>query len=401
MNMRVDFKERQVHGEQYFFDIFGAEAINQVNEYLHKSDELADAVTDYIKNTKGGEGRRIFNEIMSNGVESVDKPPQAIVDFLNHSKKIPEWVDWNQLERGARALAKCSALGPLLLSVVTGITFVDDRSAETVVRTGQFSGRAEGRLMETLIFFTEALKPGGMKPGTRGHDVTMHVRLAHSWGRKKVMKHKQWDWDKNGVPINLYDMAAGQFLLFTRIFILTGESFGLKFTKREKDDIYALWRYIGYVLGAPDELMAKCASEGSYKSEIYEAMMQPGIHSKKVVKELVEDTPYADKIFLSRLINEKAVDFIIKKNLLVNFKYEAIRHVFGDSISDLLEIPKSKIRTKLAIYFVKGLMGGFYRTIGHSILTNPDFSERVYEFQNIIVTEYFESKNKSATIMDY
>ncbi|KAI8635656.1 hypothetical protein F5Y19DRAFT_408649 [Xylariaceae sp. FL1651] len=178
---------------------------------------------------------------------------------------VPDWVDWEQLERGQRFFYRYAAAN-LMGFALQG--FVGENSAasgvvEVLVRTGGFSTRVLlHRLLETfqwLLQVTESLS--AIQPGGSGHISTVRVRLLHSSVRQRILKMiesrpEYFDVKTHGVPVNTLDSIHSIATFCCNHMWLQLPRMGVYPTEQEKEDYIALFRYLGYLLATPDGYFA-------------------------------------------------------------------------------------------------------------------------------------------------
>ncbi|KAI0867401.1 hypothetical protein GGS24DRAFT_485765 [Hypoxylon argillaceum] len=186
-------------------------------------------------------------------------------DFWTQLNTVPDWVDWEQLERGQRFFYRYAAAN-LMGFALQG--FVGENSAasgvvEVLVRTGGFSTRVLlHRLLETfqwLLQVTESLP--AIRPGGAGHISTVRIRLLHSSVRQRILKMVQsrpeyFDVETYGVPVNTLDSIHSIATFCCNHMWLQLPRMGIFPTDQEKEDYIALFRYLGYLLATPDEYFA-------------------------------------------------------------------------------------------------------------------------------------------------
>ncbi len=181
---------------------------------------------------------------------------------------VPDWVDWEQIERGQKFLYRY-AMANLLGFALQG--FLGENSAasgvvEVLVRTGGFSTNSlRRRLIETFQFLLQVTKNiDAIKPDGEGHITTVRVRLLHSAVRERIMKLVNtrvdyFDVDKFGVPVNTLDSIHSITTFCCNHMWLQLPLMGVYPSEQETVDYIALFRWIGYLLATPDEYFATSA----------------------------------------------------------------------------------------------------------------------------------------------
>ena len=197
------------------------------------------------------------------------KHDETLHAFWTHVTTVPEWVDWTQLERGQRFFYR-HALGNIIGFAFQG--FVGENSASTSVvevllRTGGFSTRAlRRRLLETFQLVLEVTHSlPFVKPGGKGHETTVRVRLLHSMVRQRMLRVAEikgaeyFDTAVFGVPLNTLDSIHAIATFGCNHAWQQLPQMGVRPAEGEVDDFVALWRYIAYVIGAPEEYFSTTA----------------------------------------------------------------------------------------------------------------------------------------------
>ncbi|OUS32612.1 hypothetical protein A9Q99_00650 [Gammaproteobacteria bacterium 45_16_T64] len=387
-----------VRNREEFIKKFGHKEVELAIKYLYVTDTEADVLAQYIQNDPDRKAKKLFDQALEYGIESIENPPQELNDFFRQSQEVPEWVDWSQLERGAIAITKMLLLGPLALPIALGATYVSHQSTSLVI-TEHLEKRAESRLVESTIFFSQVFKPGNMKPGAEGFKKANHLRLIHAFARAHIGRSPKYDVESMGAPINQYDTACGQYYYFSTLFIELGEKFGLTFSYQEKADIFALWRYICLLMGVPDELLAKTVEEASNKSDFLKATFEPNDASRALLKALVHNTPTLDTMFLEKVLPKRLVKEIVNKGQYNKLKWAVFRDVLGDEVADKMAVPKSSGHR----YFVRSLSWGMSASYQLLLKNKVNKIENVMKLGAIgekLIEEYYQITNSQAALID-
>jgi hypothetical protein len=216
---------------------------------------------------------------------------------------VPDWVDWEQIERGQDVFYRYG--GPAL----TGLTFQSllggmgaARVVETLARTGGFSTKvARRRLFETtqhILQCTRSLK--GIQPGGEGFASSIRVRLLHAAVRQRIVKlaHQRpsyYNLEEWGIPVNDLDQIGTIGTFSSSLIWLSFPRQGIFLSNKEIDDYLALWRYIAYLLGTPDECFttrnkAKAAMETLFYNEVDPSEMSKTM-ANNIIYSLKDEAP--------------------------------------------------------------------------------------------------------------
>jgi hypothetical protein len=216
---------------------------------------------------------------------------------------VPDWVDWEQIKRGQDVFYRYG--GPAL----TGLTFQSllggmgaARVVETLARTGGFSTKvARRRLFETtqhILQCTRSLE--GIQPGGEGFASSIRVRLLHAAVRQRIVKlaHQRpsyYNLKEWGIPVNDLDQIGTISTFSTSLIWLSFPRQGIFLRDKEIDDYLALWRYIAYLLGTPDECFttrnkAKAAMETLFYNEVDPSDMSKTM-ANNIIYSLKDEAP--------------------------------------------------------------------------------------------------------------
>ncbi len=192
-------------------------------------------------------------QALEHGIAAVPDAPAALRRFVEHVESRPEWVDDDLLDRGARAMQKLGWDGFDLLT--WGSLLGGYRSAaalEPLVRSGRLLGAgAARRTAETSRWFLACIEDGGMRRGSEGWRLTVHVRVMHAFVNYQLEHDPTWDWDLRGTPINQYDQAS-TLAVFSTTPLLQARLLGLRVSRSDSAAVMHLWSYIGWLMGVDD-----------------------------------------------------------------------------------------------------------------------------------------------------
>lgn len=146
----------------------------------------------------------------SKGVDAVADAPPELAAFFASMETVPDWIDFDLIERGARAERVTAALAaPFGIRGAFLATFINEYAALPMAITGSLSDkRAARRVNETASFFATTVLPGGMLRNGPGFEAAAMVRLMHSMVRFNALrKTNKWDSQRFGIPIPQVDHA--------------------------------------------------------------------------------------------------------------------------------------------------------------------------------------------------
>jgi ER-bound oxygenase mpaB/B'/Rubber oxygenase, catalytic domain len=224
--------------------------------FTQVGDRLADDLVEAFRRLPAGVGRQQFETAVEQGIDAVDDPLPELVAFFAQVDARPYWVDQHKLDLAARVLGRIGVVAGFtslaMLSLMGG--YLASRADKTLVATGDLDQMAPRRLAETLAWTVDVTGLGALGRYETGFKGTVRVRLMHAMVRAGINRRPDWnyaDWDQ---PVN-QSTLAGTLLLFSLGNVVGSQALGLRFSRREKDAIYHLWRYIGYAIGVDVEIL--------------------------------------------------------------------------------------------------------------------------------------------------
>src|SRR3569833_3241980 len=146
-------------------------------EFAQVEDQRADDVVAWMARQPKGQGRKLFEDALENGV-TAPGPLKAFFDEVNAK---PHWVDDERLERGAKAITRAGLLGLFPLgdmSLMGG--YLASRATKSLVGTGEIEYQATRRLVETATWWIDVTTPGALKHGEKGYAAALRIRLVHA-----------------------------------------------------------------------------------------------------------------------------------------------------------------------------------------------------------------------------
>jgi len=227
------------------------------DDYFWQRDELMIGVVDMFERLGHETSRALFEQALTRGIDTLDDPPQELVDLFAHLDNLPNQFDLVAAERG-RMLAMSSTMAAT--TIIRGWALYEtamtgDISAATGA-TGRFADDGPRRFIETARVFAQFTLPDIFDRWSEAFQDVVRVRLMHAlastglrrkWGDELYLKY--------GEPIPTTSLLGfGSGMLLGR---LVDHGFGRKLTPRQLEDLAEYSIYSGQLWGASERLRAK------------------------------------------------------------------------------------------------------------------------------------------------
>ncbi|MEI2735190.1 MAG: oxygenase MpaB family protein [Rhodoblastus sp.] len=184
-----------------------------------------------------------------------DRGDAAARDFIDAVSTPPNWVDRAAIAVGQNVMLGFVSLSRLSLmhSLFSGGVFA--RATLVTRATGRLGANPATRISETGAFIAAILQPGGLEQGALGFETTLRVRLLHASIRAWLKKMPDFSRDFVGEPID-QTMLAMTLSLFSYLNLRSFARLGVRFSEGESEALQHLWRYVGWLLGIEEALLA-------------------------------------------------------------------------------------------------------------------------------------------------
>ncbi len=234
------------------------ELLDLIGRRMYARDEVGAALVRAMRKDGAADAGRVtmaqFKKALDDGVRSVPDAPPALPRFFAVVDEVPDWVDFDLLERGAgvvRRMGRTATDVLLQLSLIGGYRY--GGPADLLVATGGLSGaHAMRRLGETETWTRAVVEPGGMRRDGEGFRLTVHVRAMHALINDRFETNGRWDTARWGLPINQSDQA-GTLGLFNSTLLLGARLLGRPVSAADSRAVMHLWKYVGLLLGVHED----------------------------------------------------------------------------------------------------------------------------------------------------
>lgn len=307
--------------------------------YFEFDEQADEVVRETFLKLSFSEAMLLFQHCFQGKNEKLNDFPSA-KQLVEDMKVIPNWLDTNLLNDGMRFCQRSGAYGLMVLRNYALMGGYESAAInKPLVYTGALKKGASKRLLETTEFWIQVVAPGAFESGQL-QQYALQTRLIHSFSRLQILDKTDWDNNKWGVPLNKWDMVATN-LGFSIVFLNGLRALGFQPTEREVLGLFHFWKYLGFLIGIPPELLPQTEKEAIHELYLW-TMNQPAA-----------DT---DTIALARALKEEPLSAIFPK---YKFQKLIVKHVhlgynaffLGKESCDNMHLPYSRFR--YLQYFVR------------------------------------------------
>jgi len=228
----------------------------------HKIDILGDEVVKetYLK-IPYKEASSLIKKYSERPLSDNDGESVNLKNFFFQLQKIPIWFDENLANIGARFCMRTGANALIILRDFTLMGGYDFAYLnKPLIFTGILKKGTVKRLKDTLEFWVHVTRENALKTNSDAYQLVIRTRLMHSYARLKIKEKTDWDFENWGEPINSWDMIA-TYGGFSLVFMQGLKKLGINISADEEKGVFHLWKYIGYLLGIPEEYLPENRQE--------------------------------------------------------------------------------------------------------------------------------------------
>jgi hypothetical protein len=239
--------------------------VERLKQALFEDDPVADAAVAWMH---GDPARReAFERVLERGGE----PPPELRALFAEVDRVPDWLDRKMVRLGTETLMRVGrgavyALGGA--SLMSG--YLSCGAVKPLVRTGALTRAARRRLAETGMYIHDLASSKELHRFSPGVKSSVRVRLLHSMIRMRQRSSPDWNLEAWGIPINQRDMI-GTHLEFTVAFIGGLTALGYLISRKEREALMHMWRYVGHLMGIRADLLPATFNEGIELAWIFNA----------------------------------------------------------------------------------------------------------------------------------
>lgn len=226
------------------------EVVRAIAAMYYDADPACEAFVDEVYLNDGQKaGRAMLERALEGGVDAVADAPASLRGLFADLEQDPAWLDWDVVERGARAFRRYGTALFRFAGAITLEGYSESSVAKPLAFTGAYAGATtRRRFLETVAFWIAVSEPGGLRPGAPGRASALRVRVMHVFVRRRLLAHPQWDLGAWGVPISqgdaLLTLMGGSFAPGLALHVL-----GYLPSRADILAMMHFWRYVGHLMG--------------------------------------------------------------------------------------------------------------------------------------------------------
>lgn len=268
---------------------------------------------------------------LEHGIDSVENPHPAVSEFMATVDNVPDVVDPELLAEGLKLFARMDPFTTFLASYTFGFvlaSFVSNSSAALAFNQRSVEDVTR-RVSATYAYALDIfMSPAGYSRFGAGTLTASRLRMMHSRISSGLTKSRKWNATVNGAPISMGDTLNACIVPTTGVARLA-EVMGYRFTDRNKAALAQVCLMEQYRHGVPEHLLA-----ATWDDQL--AVLYTSLASSVADVDMASTDAVLPAYFKLRVGPASG----LLNGLIVAYS----RRVFGDELSDLVGIPRTRLR---------------------------------------------------------
>lgn len=303
-------------------------------------DPLADALMEDLSTMPREDSDRLIEAgIEQSSEDALRGAPESLLAFFRSVEEVPPWVEFEKFRLGTRMFYRA---GKIVLAAFTGGTLVEGFStniAKSFLITGRLREQGVRRLRQNNRHMIEIFLPDGLQRYGDGWKLSVRLRLVHAQVRRLLAVSPDWNEEAWGVPISGAHMGYSVASFSSRT-IHHLHRLGVHFSDEERKSFMAVWRYSGYLMGVPEDILYDTQE---YANELIKVslMCEPDACPESIVM--------ANALINSAPVVADVTDPAQRRSL-VKYIYKVSRAMIGKETADQLNFPKGSTFGVLAFF---------------------------------------------------
>ena len=324
---------------------YDAERADNYIRHTHIGDPPLDPVMEELASLPPPDLHRFIKAGIDQDAEGLRTAPRVMREFFDRvDSENPPWFDYEAFRPGVRAFHLNATR--VLVAFVTGVLIEGFSTliAKSFATTGRVLNRstARRRLMQNNRHLLEVFFPGGLRRNGDGWKLSMRLRFVHARVRHLLANSGDWDQEAHGIPLH-----AGHLGLATTVFSMRllqhAAAVGATFDQEEQQSVMDVWRYTGYLMGVPEEMLFTDRADAK---EIFK------------VAHMCEPVPDQDSATMANALVgaiplTAGISDPDEQEAVVKLAYTLSRALIGNEMADQLQFPKIRTFGALFAYRMK------------------------------------------------
>jgi hypothetical protein len=270
-----------------------------------------------------------FNTLMrwfgSSGQELPPGIPEEARSYLESTSMPPDWIDWEIIDRARQFFIDNNVhISTALAFAAMPAGYAVPHVAKLLATTHSLEYPAR-RMAETGQFTVYMMRPDAFESGGRFIPAVQKVRLLHASIRHHLRREGLWDEASLGVP-NCQEDMIGSLMGFSIQVLDALHRLGIRMSANAAEAYYYTWRVVGIMLGCDaDEVPPDTMSARAFSDLYMVRHMGPSPEGARLTRQLID--------LYQGVVPGHALNPIVPA---------LIRYLVGDTVSDWLEVPRSR-----------------------------------------------------------
>ena len=323
----------------------GVDSALATNYILHTcvGDPELDPVMADVADLDGAMLARFIRAGIDGDAELADAP-RSLRHFFEDKVGEPPWLDFESHAPAVRAFNLNAA--NMLVAFVCGVLIEGFSTliSKSFVATGRVltPETARRRLMQNNRHLMEVFFPGGLDRQGDGWKLSLRVRFVHARVRRLLAESGVWNASEFGTPISAAHLGFA-LTVFSMRLLEHAASVGAAFNDEEQASVMHVWRYAGYLMGVPTDMVYL---DRDHARRIYE------------VAHLCEPPPDADGATMANALIgaiplTAGIEGAKEQRKVVKLAYRLSRALIGRELADQLRFPQMTTLGSLAAFRAK------------------------------------------------
>ncbi len=259
---------------------------------LFQCDTAADKVVRLLHQNIGfAEAQRTVEQYLQDPQTVEYARKQVLDEFFGTFESAPSWINRDLMEKGLAFSRRSHISGLVVLRDYCLMGGYESAAInKPLIYTGALKKGAVKRISETVEFWVNITGHDALLYGNIGFNSIIKTRMIHSFARLNILGLSDWDTNKWGLPLNTWDMLATN-LGFSLVYLTGLKKMGIEPLKEEIAGLFHLWKYVGYLLGIPVELMPDGENDAIEALYYWTMTQASGDEDSRLLAEALQQEP--------------------------------------------------------------------------------------------------------------